>query len=151
METNEQITPIIERIFLFLEDGEWDKANEYCERVLDIEPKNAYAYLGKLMIEYRIKHKCDFAQCKKDFAQSTNYKRIVQFGEPSLITEINGYLNKIQEVNQGKVIHRTETTTKAKTSIRNNLPIIIISVIIIAAISIFLIIRTPESSSKGFS
>lgn len=84
MDTNEQISPIIERMFLFLEDGEWDKANEYSERVLDVEPKNAYAYLGKLMIEYRVKQKTDLAQCKKDFSQSTNYKHIAQFGEPSL-------------------------------------------------------------------
>lgn len=70
MENNEQITPLIERVFLFLEDGNWDKANEYCERILDIEPKNANAYLGKLMIEYRIKQKSDLATCKKDFEQT---------------------------------------------------------------------------------
>lgn len=149
MNTNEQISPIIERMFLFLEDGEWDKADEYSERVLDVEPKNAYAYLGKLMIEYRVKQKTDFAQCKKDFSQSANYKRIAQFGEPSLVTEINGYLNKIKEANQEKIIHRTETIAKTKTSIKHNLPVIIISAIIVAVIIIILVINLAPKSNDN--
>ncbi len=147
MDTNEQTAPIIQRIFLFLEDGEWDKANEYCERVLDIEPNNAYAYLGKLMIEYRVKQKADLALCKKDFSQSTNFKRIMQFGEPSLTTEIKGFIDKIHETNQDKIIHRTETIAKAKASIKYNLPVIIISIIVISAIITVLVINFAPKSN----
>ena len=39
---------------MFLEDGEWNSANEYCEKVLDIEPKCAKAYLGKMMADLKI-------------------------------------------------------------------------------------------------
>lgn len=42
------------RAFMFLEDGNFDEADEYCEKVLDIDPENAQAYLGKLMAELRV-------------------------------------------------------------------------------------------------
>lgn len=46
---NANIEPLLKRAFMFLEDGDWNSANEYCEKVLDTDPENAEAYLGKLM------------------------------------------------------------------------------------------------------
>ena len=39
------IAPLLKRAFMFLEDGDWKSAEEYCEKVLDIDPENAEAYL----------------------------------------------------------------------------------------------------------
>lgn len=36
---NEQIGALLKRVFMFLEDSEWEKAIEYCERVLDMNPE----------------------------------------------------------------------------------------------------------------
>ena len=33
------VEPLLERAFMFLEDGDWGEANEYCEKVLDQDPK----------------------------------------------------------------------------------------------------------------
>lgn len=40
---------LLKRAFMFLEDGDWESADKYCEKVLDIDPENAQAYLGKLL------------------------------------------------------------------------------------------------------
>ena len=48
---NVSIVPLLKRGFMFLVDGEWVSANEYCEKVLDMDPECAEAYLGKLMAE----------------------------------------------------------------------------------------------------
>ena len=50
----DNVSPLLERVWMFLKDGEWQKADEYCERVLDMEPKNAQAYIGKLMASQRM-------------------------------------------------------------------------------------------------
>ena len=52
-------------MYIFLEDGNWNKANEYCERILDLSPKNTDAYIGKLMIDYKINQISNFENCKK--------------------------------------------------------------------------------------
>ncbi len=52
---NANISPLLERAFMFLEDGDFVSADEYCEKVLDIDPKCAKAYVGKLMAELKVK------------------------------------------------------------------------------------------------
>lgn len=58
---NTDIAPLLKRAFIFLEDGNWKDADEYCERVLDIDPENAQAYLGKLMAELKVHKQDDLA------------------------------------------------------------------------------------------
>lgn len=38
------ISPLLKRIALFLEDEEFDKADDFCEQVLNTDPENADAY-----------------------------------------------------------------------------------------------------------
>ena len=49
------IEPLLKRAFMFLEDGDWMTADEYCEKVLDMDPECARAYLGKLMAKWNFK------------------------------------------------------------------------------------------------
>ncbi|MBR5479104.1 MAG: toll/interleukin-1 receptor domain-containing protein, partial [Clostridia bacterium] len=51
--------PLLERAFMFLEDGKWDSATEYCEKVLDLDPKCAEGYLGELMAELKVRKRSD--------------------------------------------------------------------------------------------
>ena len=45
------IAPLLKRAFMFLEDRDWESAEEYCEKVLDIDPECADAYLCKALVE----------------------------------------------------------------------------------------------------
>ncbi len=65
--SDKNVSPLLRRVFLFLEDGDWQNADEYCERVLDIEPENALGYLGKLMAEQRVRKQEDLNHCEKPF------------------------------------------------------------------------------------
>ncbi len=40
---------LLQRVDLFLEDHDWPHAKEYAEKVLDIDPQNAEAYIGELL------------------------------------------------------------------------------------------------------
>ncbi|MGI5832872.1 MAG: TIR domain-containing protein [Thermoguttaceae bacterium] len=82
---------LLERAFLFLEDGNWDDADAYCEKVLDQDPKNAWAYLGKLMAELHLRRQEDFTDYKDPFGSNNNYQKIVRFGgeETKYVIDIN--------------------------------------------------------------
>ena len=60
---NANVEPLLKRAFMFLEDQEWASADEYCEKVLDIDPENAEAYLGKLMIDIKIAVRSSLGDC----------------------------------------------------------------------------------------
>lgn len=91
---------LLKRAFMFLEDGDWSAADEYCEKVLDIDPENARAYLGKLMTECRACRMEDLQNCRQPFDGSGNYNKILRFAEPKLIETLKGYIAHINERNE---------------------------------------------------
>lgn len=92
--------PLLERAFLFLEDGKWSDADTYCEKVLDIDPKNAQAYLGKLMAELQVSKRGQLSDCAQPFDKNENYLKILRFGDEALKTELCGYIDIINQRNE---------------------------------------------------
>ena len=97
---NAATTPLLERVFLFLEDGKWQDANIYCEKVLDIDPKNAEAYLGKLMVELQVRNRKQLADCAEPFDDRDNYSKVLRFGDEALEKEMRGYITHINARNE---------------------------------------------------
>ncbi len=88
--------PLLKRAFMFLEDGNWSEADAYCEKVLDIEPENAKAYLGKLMAECRVAKKEKLADLMKSIKDRNNFIKAVRFGDDKLKAELDGYEESIE-------------------------------------------------------
>ena len=83
---------LLRRAFMFLEDGDWQSADEYAEKVLDIEPETARAYLVKAMAELKIRTQeqlYDFP----GFENNQNTKKALRFGNDALQNELNGYFS----------------------------------------------------------
>ena len=93
---------LLKRVFLFLEDGKWDEANEYCERVLDINPECAEAYLGKLMADCEVKRKEQLADVRESIAENDNFVKAIRFGDDKLKEELNGYEEHIRTRNENE-------------------------------------------------
>ena len=93
-------TPLLKRAFIFLEDADWKNANEYCEKVLDIDPEDAQAYLGKLMAELKVKKQEDLKNCEKTFDDRNNYQKAIRFGDDKLKTTLTSYTNYINAQNE---------------------------------------------------
>ena len=90
-----KVQAMLERAFLFLEDGDWNAANEYCEKALDIDPKCAEGYLGKLMVDLRVKKQEELANCAKPFDQNSNYIKAVRFADDKLRDMLTGTIESI--------------------------------------------------------
>ena len=82
---------------MFLEDGEFTRADELCEQVLNQNPECAEAYLGKLMAELKVRQREELKDCEKPFSDSKNYQKAMRFGNAALQEELNGYINFINE------------------------------------------------------
>ena len=95
-----EISSLLDRAFLFLEDCEWDSADEYCEKVLDRDPRNARAYLGKLMAELGVRKQDDLADCAQPFDENANYQKAVRFGGEKYAGILSGYIDHINARNE---------------------------------------------------
>lgn len=99
-EKNSNIEPLLKRVSLFLEDGDFDKADEFCEKVLNKDPECAEAYLGKLMVQLRVKNQSQLAELKIPFDKNSNYQKILRFGDEALINKAKGWISTINERNE---------------------------------------------------
>nr|MCR4594266.1 toll/interleukin-1 receptor domain-containing protein [Clostridiales bacterium] len=99
--------PLLKRVSIFLECGDWKSADEYCERILDIDPENGQAYLGKLLAELHTTSKDKLKDYKEPFDNSNNYAMAVRFNE-DLAEELkadNEYIRNRNEEERKQVIY----------------------------------------------
>ncbi len=78
------VTPLLKRAFIFLEDGDWKSADEYCEKVLDTDPENAQAYLGKLLASIQVRNPDSLSKASQSFANNPNYAKCMRYGDKML-------------------------------------------------------------------
>ena len=97
---NISTAPLLKRAFMFLEDGDWDSADEYCEKVLDMDPECAEAYLGKLMVELRVKKRESLRDCAQPFDDRNDYKKAIRFADKELKAALSGYVEHINIRNE---------------------------------------------------
>ncbi len=97
---NANTAPLLKRAFMFLEDGDWSSADEYCEKVLDIDPENARAYLGKLMAELQVHKQENLKNQPQPFTGNNNYQKALRFGDEKLKTSLAGDIEFINERNE---------------------------------------------------
>ena len=108
------VAPLLKRAFIFLEDGNFTGAEEYCERVLDQDPENAQAYLGKLMVEQKVRNQDALADCDKAFDTSDNYQKAVKYSDDALEASLKGYIDHINQRNEDARKDAIYTTAAAK-------------------------------------
>ena len=116
---NANTAPILKRAFMFLEDGDWNSANEYCEKVLDIDPENASAYLGKLLSELRVRKQEALKDQAEPFDHSNNYQKAVRFADEKLKAELTGYIEHISTRNENARLDGIYTRAKNAMSAAN--------------------------------
>ncbi|MDO4454719.1 MAG: DUF6273 domain-containing protein [Eubacteriales bacterium] len=97
---NVNIAPLLKRVFMFLEDGDWKSADEYCEKVLDVDPENALAYLGKLLSELKVEKQELLKYEVEPFDESNNYQKVMRFADEKLKTELISYIEHINIRNE---------------------------------------------------
>lgn len=88
---------LLRRVEVFLEDGEFDRADEYCERVLDINVENGCAYLYKLLARLELKSKSELQELCQPIDVYPEYTKIMRFADISLKKEVEDINADIKE------------------------------------------------------
>lgn len=96
---------LLERAYIFLEDGNFDDADNYLERVLDINPHSSKAYIGKLLFQLRLKNIDDLGLSIKILKYYNHFNKALRFADESeqrilneyLRQSINNYNNEIEK------------------------------------------------------
>ena len=76
-----KVLPLLKRAFMFLEDGEFERADQLLEEVLNLDPENAKAYVGKLMISRKIRMESDLSQSMTLLAGNSYFDKACRFAD----------------------------------------------------------------------
>jgi len=87
---------LLRRAYIFLEDGDWDSANEYAEKVLDINAECAEAYIIKLCAELKLTSEGEIANRDYDFEAHPTFKRAMRYAKGEYRQKLEGYIATIK-------------------------------------------------------
>ena len=94
-EGNANITALLKRAKMALEDEEYNKVDDFCEQVLNMDAENAEAYLYKLMTDLKVAEVDNLKNCSETFDCNKNYKKAYRYGSAELKTKLDNDINEI--------------------------------------------------------
>ena len=86
----------LRRAWLFLEDGEFESAKEYAERVLDREPETGEAYWVKQLAGLGVRRESDLLEHQHTLSGNGDYQKALRFGSAELKRRLEGFEANIQ-------------------------------------------------------
>ena len=93
----------LKRAFIFIQDEVWDKADEYCEKALDIDPECFYAYIGKILAENKASSIEDCIKINPSVASSRAMKSALRYADDKQHEVLYAITSKAAEASLGPV------------------------------------------------
>ena len=76
-----ETSTLLRRVSIFLDNQDWESADIYCEKVLDIDPENADAYIGKILAELHCSNEAQLENQNPPLERLPAYKNAVRFAD----------------------------------------------------------------------
>ena len=118
--------PLLERAFLCLEAGQFEKADALLEQVLNMNPRQAKAYVGKLMVELKVCLEPDITQSMKPLTGFNEFNIAVRFADSDYAKVLQDLdkrnlerieqekIDKIKRIEQEKIRKEQERINREK-------------------------------------
>lgn len=90
------INSLMERTYLFMEDSDFDSAEEYINRVLDIDPKYAPVYVAKVCVAFRIRKESGLADLPFLYEDNSDWQKALRFADSKQRAIYAGYIEKVK-------------------------------------------------------
>jgi hypothetical protein len=105
-QTNSNVVALIKRGNMALEDGEWDKADQFFEEVLNQDAECVDAYLGKTLAGLHLQHIGLLAESPQAFFHNLHFQKALRFSKGAQLQTLKDYRQKSQEflLERGKAI-----------------------------------------------
>lgn len=79
--TSPNIGSLYKRAIIFLRDSDFQQANTYFEKVLDIDPEFAPAYIGKVLVALKLTDEVKLSTCSRVFSSDPNWEKALEYAD----------------------------------------------------------------------
>ena len=94
---------LLKRVEIMLESGDFYKAMDKCDTILDSDPTNGNVYFYMLMADLHCRNRNELSAQKSAFDGNTYYLKAMRYGDPGLKNELREYINAINARNEAKL------------------------------------------------
>jgi tetratricopeptide (TPR) repeat protein len=95
------VEPLLKRANIYLEDKDFDAADRYFDRILDMNPELPQAYIGKLCVQLHLRFEEDLAKNAKPLTEYPHFNRALKYSKGDLQSKYNKYnqtvIDRIEE------------------------------------------------------
>ena len=88
MNDSPTLATLFERVRIFLADGDFVKADEYCERILDMEPTNWEAYYYKFLAALNLKNEDMLSAVSIPFGNVPVFHKLTQYAPKDVMDRL---------------------------------------------------------------
>ena len=103
------VSSLMERAYLFMEDGDFSSAGEYLERVLDIDPKYAPAYAAKVCIALGMRKESQLAEATSLYEDNADWQKALRFAND---VQKATYLSLAEQARQWNAYNQADSIAK---------------------------------------
>ena len=90
VDTSANKNALMKRAFLLVEERNWEKADAVLDQVLNMDPENSEAYLGKLLVEKKVSNRSHLKNVSLNLGSSVYFHKVCRFGDDALRKELSG-------------------------------------------------------------
>ena len=96
------IENLMKRARLFMEDGDWENASEYLDKVLDENAEYAPAYAGKVQASMKLHKQEELAVSLSEYEKTPNWQKAIRFATPDQREAFESYVSRAVETRENK-------------------------------------------------
>lgn len=102
---------LMKRVYLYLEDRDFEKASEYIDKVLDVDAEYAPAYVAQILVEKKLTKEADLAILRASIDDDPTWKKALRFANEEQKQRYLGYAKKIQYAQALEAIRQDDYAT----------------------------------------
>lgn len=88
---------LMKRVYLYLEDEDFEKASEYIDKVLDVDAEYAPAYVAQILVEKKLTKEADLTILRASIDDNPTWKKALRFADEEQKQRYLGYAKQISE------------------------------------------------------
>jgi len=118
------VDSLLKRAFLSLEDGDFSKAGNLVDQVMNIDPENARAYICQLLVSMGLSKEEMLAERTDNWEQNQSFIRARNFATGDYKATLDGYVQNVQklrELNRATELGKNRTGLTEAVRILENL------------------------------
>jgi tetratricopeptide (TPR) repeat protein len=100
---NTGVEPFLKRAWLLMEDSDWQDADKYFDKILDMDPEFAPAYIGKLCAEKKLKFETDILKLHRPLNEYKYGDKALRFAKGELLIKYSSYIQQVKEISNNKI------------------------------------------------